>query len=645
MRDLSPMDPAAADAGSSPMKKLLLLGTLLLASNPAGAQSPGRPLPDPVPAGEVFSREAIGHALAPPTPKAGRTIAAPASAPRDDGQWVMPSKNYASTRYSALNEITAANVARLQPVLTFSLGVNRGQEAAPIVVDNTMYIVSAFPNLVYALDLTKEGAPLKWKYAPPVVPAAQGVACCDVVNRGGAYADGKFVFNTLDNQTIALDAKTGKPVWITKLGDINKGETITMAPLIAGNKVLVGNSGGEFGVRGWVTALDLGSGRIAWRAYSTGPDKDVLIGPGFKPFYAQDRGKDLGVKSWPPEAWKIGGGTMWGWISYDPSTQTIFHGTANPGPWNADQRPGDNKWTAGIFARDVNSGQAKWFYQFFPHDEHDYDGINELLLLDMPFAGKMRQVILRPERDGYVYILDRNTGQVLSADPFGPVNSTKGIDLKTGLPIVNPDKRTKVGRVVRNICPTASGAKDWNPSSFSPRTGLVYIPHANLCMDWTSAETNYIAGTPYVGAEVLMKPGPGGNRGAVTAWDPVMRRPFWVISEDLPVWSGTVVTAGDLVFYGTMDGWFKAVDARSGKELWKFKTDSGIIGQPISYRGPDGHQYIAILSGVGGWAGAIVSGNLDPRDGSAALGFVNTMTDLPARTTAGGTLYVFALPH
>ncbi len=603
------------------------------------------PLPEPVPYSDVFTREQIGHALAPPTPGAGRTIAAPSAATADDGQWIMPAKNYAATRYTSLNEINPANVKNLREEFSFALAVDKGQEAAPIVVDDTMYIVSAFPNHVYALDLTKEGAPLKWSYNPKPVPAAAGVACCDVVNRGGAYADGKFVFNTLDGATIALDAKTGKEVWRTQLGDINKGESMTMAPLIAGGKVLVGNSGGEFGVRGWLVALDLDSGEIAWRANHTGPDDQVLIGKDFHPFYAMDRGKDLGVKTWPAGAWQIGGGTMWGWIAFDPATQTIFYGTANPGPWNQLQRPGDNKWTAGLFARDVNTGQAKWFYQMNPHDEHDYDGINEQLLLDMPFAGKMREVLLHPDRNGYVYVVDRNTGQVLSADPFGPVNSSKGVNLRTGRLIVNPEKTTRLGQVVHDICPTASGAKDWNPSSFSPRTGLVYIPHENLCMDWMNLEVNYISGTPYVGAEVKMKPGPGGHRGELTAWDPVLRKPAWTIREDLPVWSGTVATGGDLVFYGTMDGWFKAVDARNGKLVWKQKLPSGIIGQPISYRGPDGHQYVAVLSGVGGWSGAIVSGPLDPRDGSSALGFVNTMTDLPNRTTAGGTLHVFALPH
>ena len=635
------------------MKRKTLIAIAALAAIPAAAATialfPERegaspPVPDPVSASEVFAREAIGRAIAPPTPGAGRTRAPDDAAPPDDGQWLMPAKNYAATRYSAMTELTPANVGRLSEVFSFSLGVDKGQEAAPLVVGSTMYVVSAFPNYVYALDLARDGA-LKWKYQPKPIPAAAGVACCDVVNRGAAYGDGKIVFNALDGQTIALDAATGKPVWKAQLGDINRGETITMAPLVAGGKVLVGDSGGEFGVRGWLTALDLSTGHVAWRAYHTGPDSDVLIDGGFRPFYPADRGRDLGVSTWPADAWRIGGGTMWGWIAFDPSTQTIFYGTANPGPWNALQRPGDNKWTAGIFARDITTGKAKWFYQFSPHDEHDYDAINEQILLDMPFGGQMRPVLIRPERNGYVYVIDRRTGQVLSADPFGPVNSSKGVDLKTGRLIVNPAKETKLGEVVRNICPTASGAKDWNPSAFSPRTGLVYIPHENLCMDWMNLEVNYISGTPYVGAEVKMKPGPGGHRGALTAWDPVMRRPAWEIREDLPVWSGTVATGGDLVFYGTMDGWFKAVDARNGHLVWRKKLGSGIIGQPISYKGPDGHQYVAILSGVGGWAGAVVSGQLDPRDGSSALGFVNTMSDLVRRTTPGGTLHVFALPH
>lgn len=572
-----------------------------------------------------------------------RPLASAVADTAEDGQWIMPAHDYASTRYSRLSQINTANAGRLKLAWTFSTGVNRGHEAAPLVVNNTMYVVTPYPNILYALDLTKPGAPMKWKYDPAPASAAQGVACCDVVNRGAMYADGKIVYNTLDGHTVAVDAATGREVWKARVADYNKGESITMAPLVVKNKVLVGNSGGEFGVRGWLTALDLGTGRLAWRAYSTGPDAEVLIGPGFKPFYPQDRGKDLGVTSWPPDAWKIGGGTVWGWISYDPALNLIYYGTGNPGPWNSDQRPGDNRWTAGVFARNPDDGSARWFYQWSPHDLWDYDGVNENVLLDLPINGQTRRTLVRPERNGYVYVLDRVTGQVLSANPYVPITSTLGIDLKTGRPIENPALHPETGKVVRDICPAAPGGKDWQPSAFSPRTGMLYIPHQNLCEDFEGVEANYIAGTPFVGANVKMVAGHGGHRGAFTAWDPLHGRIVWQIKENLPVWSGALVTVGDVVFYGTMDGWFKALDARTGRLLWQFKCGSGIIGQPITYRGPDGKQYVAILAGVGGWAGAIVAAGLDPRDSTAALGFVNAMKDLPQYSTKGGMLYVFSL--
>src|ERR1041385_4657351 len=356
---------------------------------------------------------------APPRSAASTSAAAGTSgnnpAPDNTGDWVRPARDYSSTRFSPLDQITQQNVKQLVVKGTFSTGVLHGHEAAPIVVNNTMYVVTPWPNYVYALDLTKDGAPVKWKYEPKPLSAAQGVACCDVVNRGVVYADGTIFLNTLDNRTVALDATSGKEKWVTKLGDLNKGETITMAPLVVKDKVLIGNSGGEMGVRGLLTALDAKTGKIAWRAYSTGPDKDVLIGPKFKPFYAKDRGHDLGVSSWPPDAWKIGGGTVWGWLSYDPELDLIFYGTSNPGPWNAEARPGDNKWTSGIFARKPETGEAVWFYQLSPHDLFDYDGVNESILVDLTINGQPRKVLIRPERNGYVYVMDRAPGEVLSA--------------------------------------------------------------------------------------------------------------------------------------------------------------------------------------------------------------------------------------
>jgi len=307
-------------------------------------------------------------------------------------------------------------------------------------------------------------------------------------------------------------------------------------------------------------------------------------------------------------------------------------------------RPGDNKWTAAVFARNPDTGEAAWAYQFSPHDLYDYDGVNENVLVDLPIQGQTRKVLMHPDRNGYVYVIDRSSGEVLSAEPYVHITTTKGVDLKTGRPIEVEEKKTGFGRTIRDICPASPGGKDWQPSAYSPKNRTLYIPHNNLCQDQEGLEANYIAGTPYVGANVRMYPGPGGHRGEFTAWDPVAGKAVWTIKEPFPAWSGAVVTAGDVVFYGTMDGWFKAVHAISGKELWKFKTGSGIIGQPVSYKGPDGKQYVAVLSGVGGWSGAIVAGDLDARDGTAALGFVNAMADLPSHTTKGGMLYVFALP-
>jgi PQQ-dependent dehydrogenase (methanol/ethanol family) len=634
-----PSSRSTALASLPPSRRLLLS---LLAGSTVCLVACGRSGEERARFGNAPGETSPGRAETVAATLPARTAAA-ASAAADDGQWTMATKDYQNTRYSTLAEIDTANVQRLRLVWTFETGVLRGHEEAPLVVGSTMYLVTPYPNILYALDLTRQGA-MKWKYEPKPMAAAQGVACCDVVNRGAAYADGKIFYNTLDDHTVAVDAQTGAEVWRTQTGDINKGETTTMAPMVAKGKVFVGNSGGEFGVRGWLTALDAGTGRLAWRAYHTGPDADVLIGPRYKPFYAMDRGTDLGVKTWPPDKWRIGGAGAWGFLAYDPELDLMYYGTANPGSWNPELRPGDNKFSTGVFARDPDDGQAVWYYQSSPHDLFDHDGINENILVDLPWRGRTRKVMLRPERNGFFYVIDRASGEVLSATPYGFVNSAKGVDLETGRLIPNPEKEPQTGKVVREICPAAPGEKDWQPASWSPRLRLVFIPHQNLCMDWEGVEANYIEGTPYVGVNSKFYAGPGGYRGELLAWDPIAARPRWSVKENLPVWSGTVVTAGDVVFYGTMDGFFKAVNARTGAPLWRFKVGSGIISQPVTYRGPDGRQYVAVVSGVGGWAGAIVAGGLDPHDSTAAFGFVNAMRDLPKYTAKGGTLYVFALP-
>ena len=562
---------------------------------------------------------------------------------KDPNQWVLPGKNYALTRYSELNQITAANVKDLTPAWNFSTGVLRGHEGAPLVVGDTMYVVTPFPNIVYALNLSQAGAPVKWKYEPQQDPATIPIACCDVVNRGAAYADGKIFFNQLDAHTVALDAKTGKELWKVKQGDPKQGQTITMVPLVVKDKVITGISGGEFGVRGFVTANDANTGKQIWRAYSTGPDAEVLLGQNFSSSYASHQGKDLGVSTWKGEEWKRGGGTTWGWYSYDPELNLFYYGTGNPGAWNADQRPGDNKWSMTIFARNPDTGEAQWAYQMTPHDAWDYDGINESVLVDLTIDGKPVKALVHFDRNGFAYTMDRTNGQVLIAKPFGHVNWAKEIDLQTGIPVENPEKRTKQGTNVKDICPAAMGTKDQQPVAYSPRTKLFYVPTNHLCMEYEGTEVSYMAGVPYVGAIVKMSPGPGGHRGEFIAWDPVTGTKKWGIKEKWSAWSGALATAGDVVFYGTMDGWFRAVDAKEGKELWKFKVGSGIIGAPMTYIGPDGKQYVAILSGVGGWSGLVVAGDLATDDPTAALGAVGAFADLGKDTNKGGMLYVFAL--
>jgi len=551
--------------------------------------------------------------------------------PKDeDKQWTMQNKNYASTRYSTLNAIDADNVKNLKVAWTFSTGVLRGHEGGPLVIGSTMYVHTPFPNIVYALDLTKEGAPIKWKYAPKQDPQVIPVACCDTVNRGLAYDDGKIFQNQLDTTTVALDAQTGKELWKVKQGDYRNGQTITSAPLVIKDKVITGISGGEYGVRGFVTANDVNTGKQVWRMFSTGPEEEVGF-PG-------------SVESWKGDEWKTGGGTTWGWYSYDPELNLLYYGTCNPGSWNPDQRPGDNKYSMTIFARDPDTGKAKWAYQKTPHDAWDYDGINENVLADLNIKGQQRKVLVNFDRNGFAYVLDRATGELLMADPFVNVNWATGVDLKTGKPIENPEKRTSASKNTKDICPSAMGGKNQQPVAYSPKTNYFYVPTNNLCMDYEGVEIKYQAGQPYVGAIVVSHPGPGGNRGEFIAWDPTTGKKVWGIKEGLSNWGGALATAGDLVFYGTMEGWMKAVNAKSGEVLWKFKTPSGIIGNPITYMGPDGKQYVAVLSGIGGWSGIAVAADLGAEDPTAALGALGAFGDVSNFSNQGGVLTVFSLP-
>lgn len=574
-----------------------------------------------------------------------RRRAPPIYPPLGKGEWITPAGDPAGTRYTPLAQITVSNVKNLKEVWNYTTGVLDGHEGQPLVVNGTMYVVTPFPDKLIAFDLAKPGPAKKWEYDPLVNPFSFGKACCDDVNRGASYADGKIIYNTLDDHTIAVDAQSGKLVWSTTLGDPNKGETMTMAPMVVKNRVIVGVSGGEMGVWGWAAGLDLTTGKEVWRARNTGPDKDVLIGPDFKPFYSFMQGTDLGVTSWRGEQWKIGGAAPWGWVSYDPNLNLIYYGTSNPGVWNPDMRPGDNLWSTTIWARDPSTGRAKWAYAMTPHDEWDYDGVNEHILVDLPINGQNRKLLVHFDRNGFAYTIDRATGEVLVAQPFQNVNWSTGVDLKTGRPILNPAKEIHQGRLTKDICPSSTGAKDQQPAAYSPDTHLVYAPATNLCMDYGGVEAKYIAGTPYVGAAVRMYAGPGGNgaRGEFLAWDPTTGKKVWTITEKYPVWSGALATAGGVVFYGTLDGNFKAVDGKTGNVLWTTHFDSGIVGNPIAYLGPDGKEYVAIYSGVGGWLAAIVPGHLSADDPWAALGAVGAVPDLPNDTKPGGAVHVFAL--
>lgn len=539
------------------------------------------------------------------------------------GEWPSQARDYANTRYSPLNQINASNVGRLRTAWSFADGTQFGHEGAPLVVGDTMYVVTPYPNIAYALDLTKPGAPIKWTYQSNPSPIAIGKACCDAVIRGWAYGKGKLIFNMLDDHTVALDAKTGKELWRIKMGNVENGETMTMSPFVVGDKVFVGNSGGEMGKIGWIAALDINTGKELWRAYSTGPDKLVKIGPDFNPHYSWMKGKDLGVSSWPPDMWQHGAGAVWGWISYDPELHLIYYGTSNPGPRVPTQRPGNNFWTSTVFARDPDTGMAKWAYQFTPHDQWDYDGVNENVLIDLPLNGQKRKVLVHFDRNAYAYTIDRATGEVLVAAPFAYLNWSTGFDLQAGMPIVNPGKEPKPGIKLNDVCPPDIGGKDWQPTAFSPRTGLIYATIFNICMDVTDEPATYIPGTPYDGMDMKRKAGPGDHWGGVIAWNPATGKKVWSIDEQFMTMSGVLVTAGDIVFYGTIDGWFRAVDARSGKVLLSQKLSSGIVSPPITYQGPDGRQYVAVYTGVGG--AAMVA--------RANKGF-------PPR---GSTLYVFSI--
>lgn len=558
--------------------------------------------------------------------------------------WVMPAGDYANTRYSQLKQINQDNIADLNMAWSFSTGVLRGHEGNSLVIGDTLYLHTPFPNIVYALDLNHDGA-IRWKYEPKqnydeTVP----VMCCDTVNRGLAYADGKIFLNQADTTLVALDANDGTVIWSDKRDDPKRGATSTGAAFVFKDKVLVGISGSEYGIRGYMQAYDL-NGNVQYRAYSTGPDNEMLVDPEKTTSMLKPVGKDSSLKSWQGEQWKIGGGVTWGWFSYDPDLNLFYYGTANPSTWNPVQRPGDNKWTMSLFARDLDTGMAKWVYQMTPHDEWDYDGVNEVILANQQIKDKTRHTAVHFDRNGFAYTLDRESGELLLAEKFDPsVNWSKGVDLKTGrhqrVMQYSPDYNGE-DEVTEGICPAALGSKDQQPAAYSPRTGLFYVPGNHVCMDYEPFEVSYLAGQPYVGATLNMYPVDGDeNLGRFIAWDAREGKMVWSNPERFSVWSGALATASDIVFYGTLEGYLKAVDANTGRELWRFKTASGIIGNVNTYQ-HTGKQYVSVLSGIGGWAGiGMAMGLKNDADGDSAVGLYKGISSW---TNLGGVLSVLSL--
>jgi len=564
--------------------------------------------------------------------------------------WAAQAGNDANQRYSELKQINAGNVGKLQVAWTLSTGTLRGHEGSPLVIGDTMYIQTPFPNNVYAVNLKDQT--FRWKYEPKQDADVVPVMCCDTVNRGLAYGDGKIFLQQADTTLVALDANTGKVVWSVKNGNPKIGETNTNAPHVFKDKVITGISGGEFGVRGRLIAYDIKTGKRDWIAWSTGPDQDLLVDPQKTMTWTDGKmapiGKDSSLKSWQGDQWKLGGGTTWGWYSYDPKLNLLYYGTGNPGTWNPAQRPGDNKWSMSIFARDLDTGMAKWVFQMTPHDQWDYDGINEMPLVDLTIKGKKVPALVHFDRNGFAYTLNRETGALLVAQKFDPtINWATSVDMKTGRPVVN--KQYAPGYTgpdvnVKNICPAALGAKDEQPSSWDPKLHWFMVPTNHVCMNYEPFQIEYTAGQPYVGATLTMFPTPNshGGMGNFIAWDPVQGKIMWSDPERFSVWSGALTTAGDVVFYGTLEGYLKAVDPKTGKELWKFKMPSGIIGNVFTYE-YDGKQYVGVYSGIGGWAGIGMAAGL--QEATAGLGAVGGYKDLAKYTTLGGSLFVFALPE
>jgi len=538
-----------------------------------------------------------------PTPRAAAVDGARLSAaPSDPANWLTHGRTYDEQRYSPLAQITADNVNGVGLAWYLDLDTDRGQEATPLVIDGVMYSTSAWSK-VQAVDAAT-GQQL-WQYDPRVPGETAVRACCDVVNRGVAAWNGRIYVGTLDGRLVALDAATGKEVWSVVTVDDSKRYTITGAPRIVKGKVLIGNAGAEFGVRGYVSAYDADAGKLVWRFYTVPGDPS-------KPF--ESPVLKQAAATWSGEWWRQGGGgTVWDSIAYDPELDLLYIGTGNGSPWNQRYRSantGDNLFLSSIIALRPDTGEYVWHYQETPSDQWDYTATQHIVLANLTIDGQPRKVLMQAPKNGFFYVLDRTNGKLISAEPYAMLNWAKGVDPATGRPNVDPNAYySRTGKPWLAL-PGPYGAHNWQPMSFSQQTGLVYIPALdtgfayidspkfspsalgyNTGLDMASAS---LPQDPVVKAQVL-----GSIHGYLKAWDPVAKKEVWHVSHD-GAWNGGVLsTAGGLVFQGDAGGNFVAYGARDGKPLWTFSTQTGVIAAPISYS-VGGVQYVAVVVGWGG---------------------------------------------
>lgn len=523
-----------------------------------------------------------------------------ANTPDDVLTWGMGTQGQ---RFSPLTGINEGNIKRLTPVWAMSFGgeKQRGQESQPLIHNGKMFVTASYSR-IFALD-SKTGKKL-WKYEHRL---PEGIMpCCDVVNRGAALYDNLVIFGTLDAQLVALNQDTGKVVWREKIDDYQAGYSYTAAPLVVDGVLITGNSGGEFGVVGRVDARDAKTGKLLW----TRPTVEGHMG--------YKDGKENGITgtlnaTWPGETWKTGGASTWLGGSYDPKTGLAYIGTSNPGPWNSNVRKGDNLYSASTLALDVKTGKIVWHYQSTPNDGWDYDGVNELITFDMD--GK--RVGAKADRNGFFYVMDAANGKLVNAFPFvQKVTWATGIDLKTGRPNfvadnrpgdpTAPDADGKKGKAVFSA-PGFLGGKNQMPMAYSPKTGLFYVPTNEWGMEIWNEPITYKKGAAFLGAGFTIKPLFDDHIGSLRAIDPKTGKVAWEVKNEAPLWGGVLV-AGDLVFWGTPEGFLKAADAKSGKVVWEFQTGSGVVAPPVTWT-QDGEQYLSVVSGWGGavplWGGEV----------------------------------------